>query len=403
MPGLLAPSYYQTIRIAGLRCIPHELLEARYPQTKQRPDPNGKKEEKNAEDLAQEARETLNSIADGLKMAWQLQGYSRYSRNLKKEFEEKHSPRELQRYIYDANGRLFLPQSKILAAQEGQSDFENVSPEAKDVYDHVGFIFEEFETLLGLTLPQPLISIVNFNTNYLATGFNNAFFSPLNFGLPMTVFGGGDGILFQNFAHSFDVKAHEYGHFFLETSHPKKFPYRGQPGAVNEHIADVIGVSLAAKYFGWQAPYTTDQWRIGAEIMVAPDSSLRHMLFPGTAFDILGLAKDKQPDRMSQFKITGLDNGGVHINSGILNRLFALFAQKVGEPMYERPLKIWLKAIQTVRFEPDFFDFALQLKLAARIYGLEQEFMEAAKEVEVFDYRVHNGKLVSLKVADHLE
>ena len=53
------------------------------------------------------------------------------------------------------------------------------------------------------------------------------------------------------------------------------------------------------------------------------------MLEPGTAYDDPYLGKDPQPGHMRNYLDTQDDNGGVHLNSGIPNRAFALAARAI--------------------------------------------------------------------------
>ena len=54
------------------------------------------------------------------------------------------------------------------------------------------------------------------------------------------------------------------------------------------------------------------------------------MKAPGTAYDDDVLGKDPQPGNMSGYVPGQSDNGGVHTNSGIPNRAFALAAVNIG-------------------------------------------------------------------------
>ena len=57
---------------------------------------------------------------------------------------------------------------------------------------------------------------------------------------------------------------------------------------------------------------------------------------PGTAYDDPNLGKDPQVGSMADYVDTTDDNGGVHINSGIPNRAFALAAVAIGGNAWER-------------------------------------------------------------------
>ena len=70
------------------------------------------------------------------------------------------------------------------------------------------------------------------------------------------------------------------------------------------------------------------------------------MLQPGTAFDTPSLGRDNQPTHMSGYVTTSRDDGGVHTNSGIPNRAFALAAVEVGDagPI----MGIWMTALRAL-------------------------------------------------------
>lgn len=66
---------------------------------------------------------------------------------------------------------------------------------------------------------------------------------------------------------------------------------------------------------------------------------------PGTAYDDDRIGKDNQLAHWKDFKKLdiSLDNGGVHINSGIPNRAFYLAATKIGGYAWE---KYWFYLVQ---------------------------------------------------------
>ena len=80
------------------------------------------------------------------------------------------------------------------------------------------------------------------------------------------------------------------------------------------------------------------------------------MTAPGTAYDDPVLGKDPQPANMKDFYDGYDDNGGVHINSGIPNRAFALAAiamrgQLLGEGGADLVLRADPAAEPHVRFQ----------------------------------------------------
>ncbi|MBS1674532.1 MAG: M4 family metallopeptidase, partial [Actinobacteria bacterium] len=175
-------------------------------------------------------------------------------------------------------------------------------------------------------------------TVHYGSGYDNAFWN----GARM-VFGDGDGQVFRHFTASTTVIGHELGHGVIQ--YTAGLEYQGQPGALNESIADVFG-ALTEQHLLDQ---TVDQatWLIGAGIFTPAvhGKALRSMLHPGTAYDDPELGKDPQPADMSGYVTTTDDNGGVHINSGIPNRAFALFAVALGGKAWEKAGPVWYRAL----------------------------------------------------------
>lgn len=177
-------------------------------------------------------------------------------------------------------------------------------------------------------------------------GYANAFFNG-NY----LVFGEGDGEVFGDFTKSLDIMAHEFGHALVSLG--PGLMYQGESGAMNEHLADVFGISVQQ----WTAQNQED-WRVGEEIMLDGVSAVRDMLHPGQAYDSPILGRDPQPGHMDQYQKIRGDNGGVHINSGIPNRAFALLCKKTGEPSWGRPLAMWRRAMQDLGPRSGFRDLA---------------------------------------------
>ncbi len=90
---------------------------------------------------------------------------------------------------------------------------------------------------------------------------------------------------------------------------------------------------------------------------------------PGTAYDDPRLGKDPQPDHMDGYVETTEDNGGVHINSGIPNRAFALAAPELGGYAWEGLGQVWYDVLTgDIRADCDFATFAaLTIKAAGEV------------------------------------
>jgi Zn-dependent metalloprotease len=178
-------------------------------------------------------------------------------------------------------------------------------------------------------------------------------------------YGDGDGEIFQRFTRSLDVVAHELTHGVQ--AYASNLVYRGQSGALNEHFSDVFGVLVQQ----WQRGETADKadWLIGTEVLVPAQTrrGIRDMEHPGTAYENdPALGTDPQPDHMKQIYTGPSDAGGVHINSGIPNRAFVIFAKSLGGRAWETAGKIWYETLLQLSRTSQFGDMA---KLTAQIAG----------------------------------
>lgn len=216
--------------------------------------------------------------------------------------------------VYSASGRTAIPGSLVQGGDDEAA--ERVRGSAHLLHQLLDV--EEFPD-----------GVVHYGKGYANAFFNGSYL----------VFGEGDGEVFGDFTKAFDIMTHELGHALVSLG--PKLVYQGESGALNEHLADVFGVTAQQ----WVKQDQHD-WRIGEEILLDGVSAVRHMLNPGTAYDNAVLGKDPQPGHMDQYKKIRSDNGGVHINSGIPNRAFALLCEKTQEPSWGRPLAMWRRAME---------------------------------------------------------
>lgn len=187
-------------------------------------------------------------------------------------------------------------------------------------------------------------------------GYANAFYNGR-----YLVFGQGDGEIFGDFTNALDVFAHERGHDVVGDG--PGLVYSGQPGALNEHLADVMGIATAQYRQG-----DLEDWQLGQELFLDGVSAIRDMMNPGTAYSTEELGDDPQPGHMAGYVYTEEDNGGVHINSGIPNRAFATFCTAEGLRSFEQPLAIWLAAMNMAGSHTDFTAFAKMTVVSAGEY-----------------------------------
>lgn len=264
------------------------------------------------------------------------------------------------REIYDAKGQEAVG-TKVRS--EGQPKTGNAEVDA--IYEYSGDVRGFYKDVHGRNSidgkGMPLESTVNYGQNY-----ENAFWdgSRMTFGRP------GPQSPFKTFVLR-DISAHEMTHGVTE--YTAKTVYRGQPGALNESFSDVWGALVEQRARGQKANEAT--WLVGDGIWKpeVKGRALRDMKNPGTAYDDVAVGKDPQPAHMKDFIRTRSDNGGVHLNSGIPNRAFVLFSEKVGGFAWESPAKIWYEARANSGSQPSFAQFAYQTIEAAKKLGYTAE------------------------------
>jgi len=169
---------------------------------------------------------------------------------------------------------------------------------------------------------------------------------------------GNGGSFFKPLARGLDVGGHELTHGVVEKT--ANLEYQGESGALNESFADVFGVMI-----------DNDDWKIGEDVVqpgVSPNGCLRDMQNPNNGAPIN--SQWWQPRNMSE-RYTGTeDNGGVHINSGIPNYAFYLFASNpaVGKDKAEQ---VYYKALRDYLVKSSkFIDCRLAIiKAATDLYG----------------------------------
>jgi bacillolysin len=191
-------------------------------------------------------------------------------------------------------------------------------------------------------------------------GFDNAFWSD-----KIMVYGNGR-TAFKPLAGGLDVAAHEMTHGVVQNS--ANLEYESQSGAINESMADVFGAMV-----------DRDDWRMGEDVVrtsAFPSGALRDLGNPNNGGTRLG--RGWQPKGMGEYYAGDEDNGGVHINSGIVNFAFYKYATAItkdkAELVYYRTLTKYL-----TRFSK-FIDLRLGvIKAATELYGASSAEVTAAR------------------------
>jgi len=176
------------------------------------------------------------------------------------------------------------------------------------------------------------------------------------------IFYGNGNQAFSELAGALDVAAHEMTHGVISAT--ANLVYQDESGALNESFADVFAVLIERRNF-----------LIGEDVVnpqVFASGALRNLLDPnngGTSLNDPGY----QPASVSEQYRGTENNGGVHINSGIPNRAFALLLQELGNNQegIEKAERIYYRALTEYLIRSSqFVDARLAVvQSAADLYG----------------------------------
>ncbi len=281
--------------------------------------------------------------------------------------------------VHDAGATTSLPGRPARTAGEAETGDVAVDEAAASIEATLAMFAEGFDRSSYDGRGAPVSITVHYGRDY-----DNAFWDGAHL-----VFGDGDGKVFERFTRPPDVLAHEFAH--AVTEYTSGLVYRGQSGALNESVSDVMAACFKQHTAGESA--AEGDWLIGEGIFVPGISAraLRDMAAPGTAYDDPTLGRDPQVGHMSDFINTDEDNGGVHLNSGIPNRAFQLAATAIGGTSLGGAGQIWYAALTAGPLRPnaDFVDFAAATIAAAGDHA--EEVTEAWHAVGVMPGRQSGG------------
>ncbi|MCC7244878.1 MAG: M4 family metallopeptidase [Saprospiraceae bacterium] len=169
---------------------------------------------------------------------------------------------------------------------------------------------------------------------------------------------GNGGPTFKRLARGLDVGAHEMTHGVIESTANLEYQY--ESGALNESFADIFAVMV-----------DEGDWLIGEDVMQPgqnPNNALRSLQDPHNG--VSSSSTWYQPKHTNEQYNGNDDNGGVHINSGITNHAFYLFATNaaVGNDKAE---KVYYKALNDYLVKSSqFVDCRLAvIQAATELYG----------------------------------
>ena len=306
-------------------------------------------------------------------------------------------------YMIDGSRDMFNPQSNLPNEPEGAIwtiDAFNTSPQNNNFdFDHVksnnntwndrSSVSAQFNGakayLYFRNLHQRnsingsggnIISLVNVSDE-AGNSMGNAFWN----GAAM-FYGNGDAAFFP-LAAGLDVAGHEMTHGVIQNT--ANLEYQGESGALNESFADVFGAMI-----------DREDWLIGEDVVKTnafPSGALRSMQDPHNGAATGDFGSGWQPKKYSERFTGSQDNGGVHINSGIPNHAFFLFAtdSRLGNTENERKIKaerVYYRALsQYLTKSSQFVDCRIAVVNASKdLFGdqVAQAAREAFDAVEIF-------------------
>ncbi|HHR6078279.1 TPA: M4 family metallopeptidase [Providencia alcalifaciens] len=234
------------------------------------------------------------------------------------------------------------------------------------VFDAIGLIRSFLKEKLNIDqmfgCDADINAVIHYDKNY-----SNAFWNS-----QAIFFGDGDGTVFGPFYNDIDIIAHELAHGYISSQ--ADFDYVDQSGALNESVADVLGIMT--KQYVQKQTATQSNWLLGENLFIDKKKgpALRSMKEPGTAYYFTKSNNDPQVGHMSQYRDLPryVDNGGVHINSGIPNKAFYLLATRLGGYSWEVAGKIWVAAVSdpSVSNTATFIEFAqATIRSAKKLFG----------------------------------
>lgn len=204
---------------------------------------------------------------------------------------------------------------------------------------------------------------------HVGSAYNNAYWNGTQF-----AFGDGDGDVFIPLSGALDVVAHEYTH--AVTSKTANLIYQNESGALNEAMSDIMGT--AVEFYANDNP----DWLCGEDIAG-----------PGLGTPALRSLEDPaeygDPDHYSKIYTGTQDNGGVHTNSSVINKVAYLIGNggthygiTVEGQGVEAMEKIFYRALTTYMTSSTNFSGA---KLACRqaaidLYGAYSPEVEAVQD-----------------------
>lgn len=244
-------------------------------------------------------------------------------------------------------------------------------PDAVSAHINASKVYDYFKLRHGRTSidnrGRNIISLINV-ADEEGDAMDNAFWNGL-----AIFYGKGNRAFSSPLARALDVAGHEMAHGVIETS--ANLEYQGESGALNESFADVFGIMVESVQIG------EVDWNIGEDVVNRNifRAGLRNILDPHNGGNSLN-DPGYQPAHYSERFTGSEDNHGVHINSGIVNRAFALFVVKLQEAV--SPERVYYNVLTNyLTRSSQFVDMRIATIAASEaLYANRPEVAQAARE-----------------------
>ena len=230
------------------------------------------------------------------------------------------------------------------------------NPTAVSAHTNAGVTYEYYKNTHGRNSIDgqggTIYSVININDDN-GSGLDNAFWNG------QAMFYGNGNQLFTPLAGALDVGGHEMTHGVIQ--HTANLVYQYESGAINEAMADIGGTMVER-----------NNWQLGEDIIPSgsqyfPTGALRDMSNPHNGGSSLN-DNCYQPANVSEMYHGESDNGGVHINSGVINYAYYQIATAITKNKAE---KLYYRALATYMTKSSqFIDCRLAFESAAKdLYG----------------------------------
>jgi bacillolysin len=245
-------------------------------------------------------------------------------------FQATDATRPAQAFTLDFRGSLARLNSFLLTGTAFTSDIavdsDNVWTDAAivDAHTYQGWVYDYYYKrfgrrglddrnmeIIGIVHPLARADAARYSADTRDTFINNA----LYIGDGFMIYGDGDGRVFTYLSGALDVVAHELSHGVLDYS--AQLIYRDEPGALSEAFSDIMGTSAEFFFQPVGSGSLKADWLMAEDVTLVSPGYLRALNNPIAA---------GYPDHYSlrQYIGTGIDAGGVHVNSTIASHAFYL-------------------------------------------------------------------------------